>query len=287
MEYASNPVLTSILVDELYEKSGTIKPTARGTTMRYSSAFGCLRQQGYAGMDYEPTEPMDASGAWVTGLGTIIHEHLQEAIGRKFPSAQFEVSSKIGDISGSCDALISTHDVGSYFGGTHVLYELKTMGTFSFDKQVGWNRMRGNRSDKGPGGPAIKAVAQAGINALGIETENPEIRIETLIMGSIAFEALSKNKAENMGVDGANRFLAEFYVSRDEWEPIAVSEVGRIQSAADVLKSGNLPERFAVDDECQFIELNPRGRFWQCDYCSFRSQCDSDGAGQVPINKID
>lgn len=279
MDKVNNPVLTSVLVDELHIKSQVPKPTAKGTPLRYSSAHACGRQQGYAAFGVSPTEPMDESGAWVTGLGTIVHEALQDAISRRFPSAQFEVASQIGDVSGSCDALISIHDVGSHYGGTHVLYELKTMGTYNFDKQVGWNRMRGTM---GAGeGPAKKAIAQAGMNALGIESENSDIRIETLIMGSIGFEALSQQKARNMGVSGVDRFLAEFDIPRDEWEPIAREELARMDGFAFNISAGYLPDRIALDDNSQFLELNPNGRGWQCEYCAFRSLCLDDGEGQI------
>jgi hypothetical protein len=282
MNQVSNPVITGLLVEELHVKSQIPKPTAKNTPLRYSSTFSCGRQQGYAAFDADPTEPMDHAGAWVTGLGTIVHEALQDAISRRFPSAQFEVPSMIGDfISGSCDALISTHDVGSNYGGTHVLYELKTMGTYAFDKQVGWNRLRGTISN--PQGPAGKAVAQAGLNALGIEGENPEIRIETLVMGSIGFEALSQQKAKNLGIEGVNRFLAEFEVPREEWEPLAIEELKRLEGFAFTIDTGYLPDRWAQDDDNKFMTLDPNGRAWQCEYCAFKSVCMDDGPGVVKI----
>ena len=282
MEYEQNPVITSALALEWHERSKTPKPTAQGTKFRFSSAYGCGRQQGYAAFEAEPTEPMDEAGAWVTGLGTLIHESVQEAIARKFPSAQFEVASGDGVISGSCDALISTHDVGSHYGGTHVLWELKTMGTYSFDKQVGWNRMRGEF--KSPEGPAQKAIAQAGMNALNIEAANPDIRIESLILGSITFESLSKQKADKMGVWGLNRFLAEFVISRSEWEPLAQAELERVHAFFFNVDTGYLPGRLALDDEGNTIVLNPdRSSNWQCEYCAFRTYCREDGPGQVYV----
>jgi len=290
MFYADNPLITSALVEELHVKSAVPKPTALGTPLRYSSAFGCGRQQGYAALGVEPTEPMDEAGAWATGLGTIVHEALQDALSRKFPSSQFEVASKLGEISGSCDALISLDDIRNnavwdvdWNQGTHVLYELKTMGTYSFDKQVGWNRMRGTVSHEGEG-PALKAIAQAGMNALGIMDSFGHIDIQWLVMGSITFEALSKNKASSMGIEGTNRFLAEFYVPRSEWEPVAREELARMESLAYVVDQGYIPDRHAVTDGGQFLELNPNSsKFWQCDYCAFKTVCQQDGPGQVRV----
>jgi len=285
MNYLTTPVITGVLAQELHEKSAVGKPTARGTMLRYSSAFSCARQQGYAALGAEQTEPMDEAGAWVTGLGTIVHEAAQDAISRRFPSAQFEVSSQNQEISGSCDALISVDELGSHYGGTHVLWELKTMGTYSFDMQVGWNRMRGSFKDNGPEGPAVKAIAQAGMNALGIMKENPDIDIQTIVMGSVSFEALSKQKAFNMGVEGLNRFIAEFEIPRSEWEPIATLELNRMNSVYNVLYVAQLPERIAVDDDGSAIRLNPNaGRAWQCEYCPYKSTCIEDGDGIIDFD---
>jgi len=283
MFQTEKPLITSALVEELHIKSAVRKPTAKGTPLRYSSAFACARQQGYAALEVEPSEPMDEAGAWATGLGTIIHEALQDCISRKYPSAQFEVPSQWNDVSGSCDALLSTDevDLNGSLTGTHLLYELKTMGTYSFDKQVGWNRMRGTIGT--PEGPALKAIAQAGMNAIGIMNENPDIKIDWLVMGSITFEALSKNKAANMGVEGTNRFLAEYYIPSEEWLPVAQEELDRMDAINESLQAGFLPDRIAKDDNGDHIQLTPQGRAWQCDYCAFRSICATDGNGAVPV----
>jgi len=287
MFQTGTPVITSALVEELHVKSAVPKPTAKGTPLRYSSAMSCQRQQSYAAINANATEPMDEAGAWATGLGTIIHEALQDCLGRKFPSAQFEVASQFGDVSGSCDALISVEDFeeplrNNLLSGTHILYELKTMGTYSFDKQVGWNRMKSYVSEGE--GPALKAITQAGMNALGIMSENPNIDIQWLVMGSITFEALSKNKASSMGIDGTNRFLAEYYVPAEEWRPMAELELNRMGALAYTLGQGYLADRVAQDDNGNSILLDPlRGRAWQCDYCAFRSLCITDGQGQVRV----
>ena len=285
MYKTEKPLITSALVEELHVKSAIPKPTALGTKFRYSSAFGCGRQQGYAAIGLEPTEPMDEAGAWATGLGTIVHEALQDSLSRKFPSAQFEVASQFGGVSGSCDALIDVKDFNGLIDvtGTHILYELKTMGTYSFDKQVGWNRMRGVAQSVGEG-PALKAIAQAGMNALGIMKSDPSIDIQWLVMGSVTFEALSKNKASTMGVEGTNRFLAEFYIPREEWEIIAFEERDRMGALEWAVNQGYLPDRIGLDDNGAPVALNPlSGRAWQCDYCAFRSACIEDGGGQVRL----
>ena len=281
MQPVNQPLLTHLLGEELAEKALVSKPTARGTSLRYSSAHACARQQGYAGFGAVPTEPMDFPGAWVTGLGTMVHEALQDAIGRKYPNAQFEVSSQQGDISGSCDALIFEKDLGEGWYGGNVLYELKTMGTYSFDQQVGWNRMRATFSTAQ--GPALKAIAQAGMNALGIEKELG-IKIDTIIMGSITFEALSKQKSARMNVEDHNRVLAEFWLTRDEWEPVALAELERINKIAADVEAGYISDRVAIDDNGREKVLSPSGSDWNCHYCQFHSICVQDGPGAIWIN---
>jgi NAD(P)-dependent dehydrogenase (short-subunit alcohol dehydrogenase family) len=154
------------------------------------------------------------------------------------------------------------------------------MGTYSFDKQVGWNRMRGTVGDAT--GPAQKAIVQAGMNALGIEKERG-ITINTIIMGSIGFEALSKQKADKVGIEGYNRFLAEFHVARDEWEPIARAELARMVEIHSIIEEGELPDRWAVDDDGTEIQLSPTGRAWQCAYCAFNTTCTNDGPGVIRV----
>ena len=278
MEPISNPIITHLLAKEWWEKAQTPKPTALGTPLRYSSAYACARQQSYAAFEAKVTEPVDEAGAWVMGVGTLIHEALQEAIGRQFPNAEFEVGTAHGDyISGSCDAYIPSADLA---GIGNVLYELKTMGTYSFDKQVGWNRMRGEY--KYPEGPAQKAITQAGINALGVEKARG-VNITYVVLGSITFEALSVQKAQKMGVEEYNRVLAEFWIPREEWEPLALAELERMNALGELVTNGYLGAREARDDEGNTTILDPMGRDWQCAYCAYRTVCTQDGSGIIRI----
>ena len=267
--------ITSLLAKEWAEKAKTPKPTARGTKFRYSSSFGCERQQTYAAWGAEPSEAMDEAGAWATGLGTLVHEALQEAIGRVYPDAEFEVASGNENISGSCDALLQVN-------GKWVLYELKTMGTYSFDKQVGWNRMRATLGDAQ--GPALKAIAQAGMNALGIEKDRG-IEIEYVVLGSLALEALSKQKAATMGISEPSRFSGEWWLTRDQWEPIAISELNRVERIAADVENGYIGERSARDDNGRDIWLDPLGSAWQCAYCAYRTTCVADGPGAPSVTE--
>lgn len=275
---SDEPILTHLLAEAWAAKGP--KPTALGTPLRYSSAMGCARQMGYAGLSAVPTDPMGPADSWAAGIGTLLHEAAQHEIGRVYESAEFEVASKLGQyISGSCDCLVDSYEIlnltGVTLGGTHVLWEFKSMGEYPWDLQMGYNRR--SRTIKSGSGPKVEAITQAGLNALGIEETYPGRRIETILMGSVTPAQLSINVAKAMGVEGFARYGAEFRVSRETWEPLALDELSRMNGI------GSTPE-FLPDRTTPSSFLNPRGdKDWQCDYCPYRRLCISDGEGEVAV----
>lgn len=281
-----NPLITDLLAREVHEAAQVPKPTALGTPMRYSSAHSCLRQMGYAAFGVEPSDPVDLAGAWVMHMGTMVHEACQKNLAVVFPNAEFEVASQLGEsISGSCDAFIPEADMQAVYPmwhGGNVLWELKTMGTYSFDKQIGLNRMR--TQTHAPEGPKLAAITQAGMNALGIEKARG-IEIGTILLGSITFEAVSKNKAKSLGLNDVSRVIAEFLIERSQWEPLARNEWERMEAAAENVEWGYLPPRLARDEHGTEVTLNPLGRDWQCDYCQFRRICVQDGQASISITE--
>lgn len=279
-------ILTHLLAQSWADKPD--KPTALGTPLRYSGALGCQRQMAYTAFGAPKTNPMDLGDAWVPGIGTTLHSAAQEVIGRLYPDAQFEVSSKFGDfISGDCDAIVPTRDIyettGESLGGTHALWEFKSMGEYAFDKQMGYNRKTCKVYNNGEG-PKTGAITQAGMNALGIEAKYAKVgvRIETLLMGSVCTAALSVQKAAQMGVDGFPRFGAEFRITRDEWEPLALNELSRMRSIAALIAKATLPDRIGCGDAGGEMYLNPRGSDWQCAYCPYKDLCISHGEDEKP-----
>lgn len=275
------PLLTQLLAEKWAAKAQRGKPTALGTPLRYSSALGCARQMSYYALDARETNPMDCADAWAPGIGTSLHECAQEVIFEVFgPQAKFEVASRIGKyISGSCDALVKTQALQRFyditFGGTDVLWELKTMGEYAFDQQVGFKRM-GQGSRTTPQGPKLEAITQAGLNAVGLEETLEDVHIETILMGSVCTAPLSVQKAASMGVEGFDRIGAEFRIPRETWFPLAQQEITRMNTIGLGLDAGVLGDR---ETPSQF--LNPRGRDWQCAYCSFKDLCISDGEGAI------
>lgn len=280
----NQPILTHLLAQHWADKPP--KPTAMGTPLRYSGALGCQRQMAYTAFGAVKTDPMDLGDAWVPGIGTTLHEAAQAVIAKHYPRAMFEVSSQFGDfISGDCDALIQTQDIyeatGVELGGTHTLWEFKSMGEYAFDKQMGYNRKTCKVYNNGEG-PKIGAITQAGMNSLGIEAYRPDVRIETLLMGSVCTSAISVQKAEQMGIDGFVRFGQEFRIGRDEWEPLALTELSRMNGISKLIAAGTLPDRIGCGDSGGEMYLNPRGSDWQCNYCPYKSQCIRDGENEQP-----
>ncbi len=80
MEPTRTPLFTHLLAEKWAKQAETPKPTALGTILRYSGAYGCLRQMGYNAFDAQYTDENTPADNWAMGLGTMIHEALQEAI---------------------------------------------------------------------------------------------------------------------------------------------------------------------------------------------------------------
>lgn len=283
MRQLEEPIVGHLLAKAWSEKPD--KPTALGTPLRYSSALGCARQMGYNAIGAEKTNPMGIADAWAPGIGTLLHEAEQAEIARVFPNAEFEVVSHIGEhISGSCDSLIPTEDIwrglGVRLDGTHILWEYKTMGEYAFDKQVGYNRRYAKTT--GASGPKTEAITQAGLNAVGIMENDPTILIEHLLLTSVTLAQVAVVRARGMGLSDWARFGAEWIIDSVEWMPLVEGEKNRMMGIGGELKEGFLGDRTAGVWNNQY--LNPRGNVdWQCDYCSFRERCISDGEGRVTL----
>lgn len=285
-----SPVITHLGLKRFADRPP--KPTARETLMRYSSAHGCERRLCYDAVGFSQTDPMGIGDAGAAYFGTLIHEDTQNAIAALFPGAVAEHASEDAAhlISGSADELIPVADLEAVthdeYPGTHVLWELKTMGEYAFDKQVGFNR-RTNTRREGTG-PAPKAIAQAGMNALNIERENPGVTIHFVVMGSICQAPLSVSKARAMGVEGVDRAVAEYWLPRYVWEPLALDEIDRMVLLAQMVDDGYVSDRVAIDDDGETrILLDPLAtrKPWQCDYCPFEMLCASDGPGVIRITE--
>ena len=272
MEPVLSPRITQLLVERWVEAATIPKPTAAGTMLRYSGAHSCLRAMGYDAFHAEFSEPVKPASAWSMNLGSLIHAALQEVISQRWPEAINEFKSQASEhVSGHADSLIA-------FVDGPVLYELKTMGSYPFDKAMGYKRMFKNSKRVEANGPSLAHVAQAGMNALGAEltTGTP---IETVIIGVLTYEPVRADAAQVMEINELDRFLGEFHYPRDAWEPLARTELNRMEEAAQDILAGYLPDRFAVDDVGEEMRLTCEE--WRCDYCPHLSTCVRDGAGRL------
>jgi len=264
-------MLTSLLVDAIHEANVAEgkRPKAFDTMFRASDAGKCARQMGFASLGYDETEPPDLAGEWVMALGIRIHEMWQDALlGDPDLDSQIELAVRFGDLSsGHLDALVTTPE------GIKICDELKTMGSFGFDKAVGL--MRKNWSRKEPEGPRLSAILQGSLNALAAGAD-------VLVIGVIGLEAMSKGYAEKVGASDLDRIMGEWHYSRAEFEPLALSELSRLEEVKGWLDQEILPPRWGLDDTGRSKEFNPESDQFPCSYCGYKSMCLY--AGPQPVS---
>jgi len=247
------------------------KPQAFDTPFRYSDSGKCARAMAYSALGFEG-EPFDMAGTLVTGLGTMIHEQVQEAIAKRYPDSTFEIPTQVATSSGHCDGVINHPDYG------RVLYELKTMNGTAY-KSASGIKTRPPKIEN-PSGPRFSTVLQSALNAKANDCE-------WICVGHIALEAVSKGMAAQMALPEAMRIISEFWIPKEAWEPLADQEIARQLRIIDDLEAGVLPERFAIDDKGNEMSLSPEGakQDWRCQYCSYMEQCVNDGPG-TPLIQI-
>lgn len=277
------PIMTNALLDELVvsDKNSGPKATAFDTPLRFSSAGDCARALSYQVLGAKVTNPFDAPSVWVTTLGTLIHEKVQEAIERRFPGTTFENKAQIeGVTSGHCDGLADGEVITAQYtdwDGGKVLYELKTMGGFSFEKSIGLRKQ--SRKMVEPEGPRYTAVLQAALNAYANECD-------TIIIGHISLEGISKGVAAAVGLNDTERTIAEWHIPKEVWLPLALGEIERQKEIVRTVREDKvLAGRIILDDEGTLKAIDPSADrpFWKCDYCSYKDLCIADGSGIVSV----
>jgi len=285
--YPVTPIMTDSLIREWIEqeKERGPKPTAFDTPLRFSSAGDCSRALGYQALKYPITNAFDAPAVWVTGLGTIIHEMVQDAIGRRYPGAVFEPKGAVhGLTSGHADGVIDGETIQAVipnWDGGRALFELKTMGGFAFEKSIGLKR-RAKEIDN-PEGPRVSALLQSAINAYVHDCD-------TLIIGSISLEAASRGVAAGAGLDEIGRFIAEWHIPKSVWMKWATAEIERQRNIVESAQKGWLSQPVIVedvDDEGlvhRSIDPTSSRPYWKCDYCAYKEQCVADGNGILEVN---
>ena len=233
------------------------KPIALDTPLRYSSAGACSRQLGYQAMRAETTNPMDIGGRWVTGIGTHLHEMIQERVQRLHPDAVMEASSQVSVWSGSADV-----DYG------YELDEYKTVGGYKRDKLFGISSY-GKVSE--PAEPPRGNVLQLGLNMRGLGRDRGNLVY-------LANEPYSLNVAKKVGLSPVERVMKVFTIYAEDIERAVDDEIRRGEAIVDMLEQGDLPPREYADDDGEWTTPNPEITTFPCQYCAWRDRCIQDGA---------
>lgn len=297
----ASPRFASVLVDE-WAMRDDAKPTAHGTPFRHSDAGKCARAIAYTAAGVPKSDPMDITGVWNTSLGTMIHDLWQEALQRRWPDAEVEVTcSTVGaDGSGHIDAVIRTYVPSDFEGGDGTIdrtiaYELKTVGGFGFKAAVGAAR-KGTPAE----GPKAAHLLQAALNGRAVDADE-------VVVGYLAKECISATVAKRFGItDDVGRFAAEWTLTREEYEPLAEAEAERVAGILALVDDGTLAARKSpemppgaeVTDPAsgawtQHLTtaegervLADTGSTWECDYCHYQTVCSTTEAGRIPVSSV-
>lgn len=237
-------------------------PDAR---VRHSDAGKCSRAIAYRAAGVE-SEPMDEAGAWVTYLGSLVHEQWQAAIlddtlYHEDDNITAEEKVFIAEIPSAGHAdLIHRHD------DIVDVYELKTINGTGFRKLDG---------------PRDGHLLQVGLNAYGAGTHDRPVGQITLVY--LAMEAVSGYNATKLGLDSTQRYLKTYRYDWADVLPLVEIEIARLRSVIrrlDMDDNGPMPQRIERRVPGAGLVIDPSngkleggGRTWHCDYCPFQQEC--------------
>lgn len=300
----SEPRFVQALVEGWREMDGGPKPRAvEGSRFRHSDAGKCARAIAYAALEVPDSNPMDLSGWWNTGLGTVIHEAWQHQLRRRYPDAEIEPKVKLGQGSGHIDAVVTLPEGGPWVSmpetdaGEHsgfldkkVCIELKSIGGFAYKLAIG---------ERGaPQGPKHEHIVQAALNALAVDADEA-------VIAYLSKEAVSVAIAQRKNLSELTRFCAEWTFPREEYLPIAEAELRRVDGILALLDQGELPARKFPGDELPagHVITDPKsgqwqvlgddgmilnaGSWWACGYCRWQDRCIGTAAGRQPIAEVE
>ena len=267
------------------------KPHAiEGTSFRLSWAGKCARDLGYWMMGLTPSNPLDLADYWRMGLGTMVHEHLQSMFTTAFPGASIEHKVDLRELdepvdgSGHIDIYIAKQAVHAPadpipLRERSTVIEVKTMNGFGFKRAIG---------ARGPAeGPRSNALRQGALEAYAVDADE-------LVILYLALELLSPDEFKRFGgVHEAQKFLAEWTYTREQYQPIAKTELRRVAAIQELVDKGVLPPRSIpdlppksritdpargdwqlLDEAGQIVNM---GNYWMCKYCGNQDRCIEDG----------
>lgn len=262
-----------------------------GALFKASDAGKCSRALAYRAAKVPESDPMDLTGHWNTTIGRWIHDEWQQAM-EADPDvhASFEVEHRFLDGRGivRIDALIET-EKASPVDPTRpwtIAYEGKSINGYGFKSAIGKIR-RGTPAE----GPRTGAVLQGAIGGLCADADE-------VVVGNWAKETLSGSTYTE--VDTLARFVAEWSIDRETYEPLARKELERVEGILDLLATGLLASRKIPGVPGEIVDptmgrwekrdgdgrvLDTGTTFW-CAYCDYRSLCVQTPSGRVPVEQV-
>ena len=270
------PLFTHLLVTSMRVEriEAGPKDKAFDTPFRHSDAGKCSRYLGLKLAEIPFSSEFDLAADWVTSVGTTLHEMWQSALLAQYPDAQIELKVRNGDLtSGHIDAVIDLH-------GIRFSYELKSINGYGFSKSVGVMKQHGGALVP-PEGPKVPHIIQASLNALGCDADYA-------VLGYLALESISVQVADNLGLGELDRIMAEWVLTRDEYEPIARAELARLADIRDEVAAGSLPMASAIADDWSVVWLDPNKNFrdWRCWYCPYLDKCKTLAPLDIPLSEV-
>ena len=263
------PVLGRLFANDLVrqEREKGRRELAFDTPFRASDACACARKMGYdlAGVSQEPAT---ASGLHVMAFGTEIGERIGRIAQTHYGPERCHLEEPCeidGLVSGHADVWVkNVPDKGD------VVFEIKCVGSFAFDKATGMNRPAYKRIN--PEGPRLSAITQGSLYAAAL-------RADWLCVLYVSREAVSINLADGAGLTELDRFCAEWWYNRAVFGGYATRELRRLQRYCDSFDVGVPYPRECVGDQGQIVTLDPEAKRkpWQCQYCNHHQYCVEDG----------
>lgn len=289
------PRFAHLLAEAWAERDTTAgeRPRAKANArFRHSDAGGCSRAIAYAALGVPQSNPMDLSGTFTVGLGTMVHDAWQAALMDRYPDAHVEVKVGSGERAGHIDAIVR-QEIEPLLGTDPVPWvtaiEGKTIGGFAYKLAIG---ERGAAQ-----GPKHAHLVQAALNAA-------EIDADEAVVAYWSKESVSVQAAARKGIDELTRFCAEWSFSREQYTPIAEAEQARVDSILALLDDGQLPARKYPDPELPkgHLIIDPKagrweladaegnvidtGTWWACGYCRWRDTCAKTPAGRARVSTL-
>jgi len=281
------PVLATRLAHQWYESrthdDDLPHALADAGWYRGSYAGTCSRTLMYRRAGTTPTDPSSIADHWRMDLGSMVHEHLQDAITKVMPDAKHEVKVDLNliGIPGSMhiDTVRPVDDAWE-------TVEIKTINGFGFKKSAA-------KFSGGPEGPRDSAVIQAALGALSYAAQTGEPVVGARLV-YLSLECVSPKLAEAIGEGGEEaRFSAEWFIPWDDCVQIVAREKYRLDMLEADLQSGDRDVQAIVTTRTMetygsYVHIvNPSTgaaiddqgngtRTWQCDYCDFQSICISE-----------